>query len=553
MTLPREFDGRNALPLGRELGERVPVRAWTVFVIALEALSKVTLLGTLFVLFTAPENPLQVAAIASGAATIASALRTLAKGELFRRRIEDVFFAIAEELRKKDIPTLLANRPKQATGTLSDAAFDVAMTQSTAFPDAAASLLTLSVVLGVVTLRLGAQYLLLGAGAAGLMLLLLRPLRVRGRQARDNAWQTHFRGMRLLDALMFGSFEIRGGGLEERVDANFRGLVRKLAFFERQAHWLGITAALIPAAVALGVALLPRAWVETIVRDKLGEASVLAAAGVSATLALVTSLEALARGVGGREMVGAFLGRSVGYFAPLTQSHGVASSEIAGPPVERLEARGFSFKHLGATAATPNELSFELQCPGGVALLGPNGNGKTTTLMALLGLVDAPGILVNGEPLSEAQWANVRRQSCVLPQRAHVVPDESLRWHMSLFDTAELQPGVALVALEELGLGDVLRRRAKRKGCDPLDLPMGELSGGEQRRVLLARALASDARILLLDEPEAGLDEASRKRLHELLGRKASQTMVVIVAHHHSVVPETFQCVQVERHEERDL
>jgi hypothetical protein len=268
MTLPREFDGRNALPPGRELGERVPVRAWTVFVIALEALSKVTLLGTLFVLFTAPENPLQVAAIASGAATIASALRTLAKGELFRRRIEDVFFAISEELRKKDIPTLLANRPKQATGTLSDAAFDVAMTQSTAFPDAAASLLTLSVVLGVVTLRLGAQYLLLGGGAAVLMLLLLRPLRVRGRQARDNAWQTHFRGMRLLDALMFGSFEIRGGGLEERVDANFRGLVRKLAFFERQAHWLGITAALIPAAVALGVALLPRAWVETIVRRR---------------------------------------------------------------------------------------------------------------------------------------------------------------------------------------------------------------------------------------------------------------------------------------------
>jgi ABC-type Mn2+/Zn2+ transport system ATPase subunit len=110
-----------------------------------------------------------------------------------------------------------------------------------------------------------------------------------------------------------------------------------------------------------------------------------------------------------------------------------------------------------------------------------------------------------------------------------------------------------MVALEELGLGDVLRRRAKRKGCDPLDLPMGELSGGEQRRVLLARALASDARLLLLDEPEAGLDEASRKRLHELLGRKASQKMVVIVAHHHSVVPETFQCVQVERHEERDL
>lgn len=547
------MDERNILPPGHELGERAAVRAWTVFVIALEALSKVTLLGTLFVLFTSPDNPLQVAAIASGVATLCSALRTIAKGELFRRRIEDVFFAISEELRRKDIPTLLANRPKQATGTLSDAAFDVAMTQSNAFPDGVASLLTLLVVLGAVALRLGPQYLVLGGGAALLMLLLLRPLRVRGRQARDNAWQTHFRGMRLLDALMFGSFEIRGGGLEERVDASFRGLVRKLAFYERQAHWLGITAALIPAAVALGVALLPRAWVETIVRDKLGEASVLAAAGVSATLALVTSLEALARGVGGREMVGAFLQRKVGYLAPLVRRDGASSTVTTGPALEQLEARAFSYKHLGATADTPNALSFELRFPGGVALLGPNGSGKTTTLMALLGLVDAPGIFVNGEQPSDERWANLRRQSCVLPQRAHVVPDESLRWHLSLFDTAPLQFEATMNVLEELGMGEVLRRRAKRKGCDPLDLPMGELSGGEQRRVLLARALASEARLLLLDEPEAGLDEASRTRLHALLARTASTKMVVIVAHHHSVVPETFQCVQVERHEERDL
>ena len=76
---------RNGLPFIDELSEGTAVRVWTLLVVALEALSKLLLLGTLFALFVAPEDPVKVASLTAGAAALVATARTLAKGELLRR------------------------------------------------------------------------------------------------------------------------------------------------------------------------------------------------------------------------------------------------------------------------------------------------------------------------------------------------------------------------------------------------------------------------------------------------------------------------------------
>lgn len=541
-TLPRVVPQSNALPFVHELSQRAPVRSLTILAIALEALAKVTLLGTLFLLFVAPSDPLQVAMIAACVSATLTAARTLLRGELLRRRLIDVFGAVESELRRKSLPELLTSRDRMSSGALFEAAFDVSSTQSTAFPDALAACVVISVILGTVSIRLGPQFLLLGAVGAGLMLLLLAPLRRRARNARDEAWKGHARSMRMLDALVFGSFEVRGAGAEARLGARVREMVARVARFERQAHWLSITSALIPAALAIALLVVPRAWMETLLRDRLGEASVLAVAGVSATVSLVTALEALARGAPCRVTLSNFLKRHVGFFAPLGASL-PASLDTVAPP-KKLTVERFHHRYTDAVMDTPHAISFELSERGGIAIVGPNGSGKTTTLMALLGLVESAAVRIDDEVPSGVKWPALRAHTCVLPQRAHVVPDESIGWHLSLFGTSVIKEAKICAALDTFGLLALLEDRARRKGCAISDLTMGELSGGEQRRVLLSRVVLSDARIVLLDEPEVGLDETSRGRLRAFLEECAATRMVILVCHHASVIPDGWPSVE---------
>lgn len=539
VKVPRRHEGRNALPFVVDLGERTSVRALTVLAVLLEALAKLTLLGTLFVLFVGSADPLRLAMIAACVSAATTAARTLLRGELVRRRLADVFAAVLSGLRRTPLPDLLSRRDKMTSGALFEAAFDVSSTQASAFPDALAAGLVILTILATVAVRLGPQYLLLGAAGALAMLAILAPLRKRARLAREEAWTGHTNTMRGLDALVFGAFELRGAGAEARLDAHVRAVVGRVALAERRAHWLSITSALIPAALAIAVLVVPRAWMETLLRDQLGEASVLVAAGVSATVALVTALEQLARGAPCRATLAAFLRRPVGLFAPLDQDTDAAEVP-PGPPPRTIAAERFGHRYPDATSNTPGSLSFELVEHGGLAIVGPNGAGKTTTLLALTGLVESEAIRIDGEVPDAARWAALRAHACILPQRAHVVADESIGWHLSLFGARPLDETRALAGLETFGLLPLLRSRAERRGCAITELPMGMLSGGEQRRVLLARVALSDARLVLLDEPEVGLDEASRGLLRAKLAELARTRMVVLVCHHESVIPDGF-------------
>ncbi|WP_414474105.1 metal ABC transporter ATP-binding protein [Microvirga sp. M2] len=163
-----------------------------------------------------------------------------------------------------------------------------------------------------------------------------------------------------------------------------------------------------------------------------------------------------------------------------------------------------------------------------VAIIGPNGAGKSTLLKAALGIVPALSgtVAVFGEPLAKA-----RRRIAYVPQRA------SVDWD---FPTRVID--VVLMGLyRELGLLRLVRRshRATALACldrvgmaDFAGRQIGQLSGGQQQRVFLARALAQNADLYLLDEPFAGVDAATEKAIIDVLKALKAERRTVVCVHH---------------------
>jgi zinc transport system ATP-binding protein len=196
----------------------------------------------------------------------------------------------------------------------------------------------------------------------------------------------------------------------------------------------------------------------------------------------------------------------------------------AGSPVFELVGATVAFD--GATVL--DVIDLRIDAGSFVALLGANGSGKTTLVRCLLGLqtLTSGKVLVHGTPLAGfRQWQRI----AFVPQRlpaATGVPISVLE----LVTSATISPrtrwrrnrraarSAALEALDLVGLAD---RRHSR---------VDVLSGGQQRRVMIARALAEGADTLVLDEPMAGVDLANQSALAEVLASLDGRT-IVMVAH----------------------
>ncbi|WP_349368570.1 metal ABC transporter ATP-binding protein [Salinarimonas sp.] len=163
-----------------------------------------------------------------------------------------------------------------------------------------------------------------------------------------------------------------------------------------------------------------------------------------------------------------------------------------------------------------------------VAIVGPNGAGKSSLLKAALGIVPSVSgrVSVFGAPLAQA-----RARIAYVPQRA------SVDWD---FPTRVID--VVLMGLyRELGLLRLVRRAHRERAiaclervgmADFADRQIGQLSGGQQQRVFLARALAQDADLYLLDEPFAGVDAATEKAIIDVLKSLKAERRTVVAVHH---------------------
>src|SRR5581483_8688678 len=161
-----------------------------------------------------------------------------------------------------------------------------------------------------------------------------------------------------------------------------------------------------------------------------------------------------------------------------------------------------------------------------VALIGPNGAGKTTALRALCGLVDYDGsIEIDGRDARSFGRRELARRLALVPQIPETPPGLTVAEYVLLGRT----PHLGYFAGESAG-----DRLAAERALDRLELrPLSEraltsLSGGELQRAVLARALAQDAPILLLDEPTTALDLGRQQQALELVHglRDAGLTIV---------------------------
>jgi iron complex transport system ATP-binding protein len=170
--------------------------------------------------------------------------------------------------------------------------------------------------------------------------------------------------------------------------------------------------------------------------------------------------------------------------------------------------------------------------PGEVlALLGPNGAGKTTLFKTILGLLPlkAGAITLDGRPLHSWSARERARRIAYVPQaHAALFPFSVLdivlmgrATHLAPFATpGSRDTGIAMSALESLGMGHLAER------------PYTEISGGERQMVLIARALAQEPEILVMDEPTANLDYGNQMRLLAHIKRLASQQLSIVLSIH---------------------
>ncbi len=188
--------------------------------------------------------------------------------------------------------------------------------------------------------------------------------------------------------------------------------------------------------------------------------------------------------------------------------------------------RGVAFGYAGRTRVSG--LTLEIPRGSAVALIGPNGSGKSTLLRGILGLAE----LTSGEiEVLGTDPVHARRDIGTLPQadsRETELP-LTLRQVVTMGLYRRLGPlrpvgraGRAAVdhALTRVGLAALAGQR------------FGELSGGQQQRGILARALAADPQLLLLDEPFNGLDRENRDTLLELVRELRAEGRTVIVSTH---------------------
>jgi len=203
-----------------------------------------------------------------------------------------------------------------------------------------------------------------------------------------------------------------------------------------------------------------------------------------------------------------------------------------------IEVKGVSVSYHTKRVLT--NINLNIESGNVIGVVGPNGAGKSTLFKSILGLIEynTGEIKVLGEEIE-----NVRKRVVYVPQKDEVdwafpatVMDIVLMGrypHKKILQRIDKEDKrIAMEALEEMGIADLRNRQ------------IGALSGGQQQRVFIARSLAQDGDIMLLDEPFVGVDMTTEEKIIQLLKKLADQGKTLLVVHHDlAVVDEYFDKV----------
>ena len=194
-----------------------------------------------------------------------------------------------------------------------------------------------------------------------------------------------------------------------------------------------------------------------------------------------------------------------------------------------LEVKALDFGFPGRTIG--RGVSFTLGAGDVMCVLGPNGGGKTTLFRTLLGLLEkhAGSVSLENEPMETLSRSEIARRVGYVPQGhsayfAYTVREFVLMGrtaHLGVFSSPSRRDlGVAMRALESLGVAHLA------------DKPVTEISGGERQLALVARALAQEPKLLVLDEPTASLDFGNQVRVLDKIAALADSGIAILFSSH---------------------
>jgi ABC-type Mn2+/Zn2+ transport system ATPase subunit len=191
-----------------------------------------------------------------------------------------------------------------------------------------------------------------------------------------------------------------------------------------------------------------------------------------------------------------------------------------------IEVTDLTVKYRTLTAL--KDISFNTSCGNRLALIGPNGGGKSTLLKAIAGLVKKSTGNIQWRGTAVRKWS---REFAYLPQR------EEVDWNFPITVRGLVEMG----RYPQLGIWGKFSNKdtiAVDQAIESLDLTelqdrqIKQLSGGQQQRAFIARAIAQEAHVLLLDEPFNGLDRNAAKTLGDLMHKLAGEGRLIIASHH---------------------